>query len=82
MPDLCHLRHNGNQTMTETIHYLSVTEVARIVGVAKANISAYRMPPPDAWIGKTRGWLPATIDAWMAGRPGSGRWVSNPTAAP
>lgn len=33
---------------------------------------ALRMPEPDAYIGRTRGWKTETIDAWNAARPGRG----------
>ena len=41
------------------IEYMSVTDVAK-------------RPQPDATIGRTRGWLPETIDRWNASRPGRG----------
>ena len=31
-----------------------------------------KLPEPDAMIGRTRGWLPETIDGWNAKRPGRG----------
>ncbi|OYD60755.1 hypothetical protein BDB13_5634 [Rhodococcus sp. OK302] len=52
--------------------YLSTTEVAERLGVDRSAISHYKMPEPDAFIGKTRGWLPKTIDEWNASRPGRG----------
>ena len=55
-----------------TARYLSVTDVARRLGITSAAVSAYKLPEPDAMIGKTRGWLPETIDRWNAGRPGRG----------
>lgn len=54
--------------------YLSLTEVAERIGVTRGTLGRYRLPEPDAWIGATRGWLPATIDAWNAARPGRGNW--------
>ncbi|MDU5850926.1 MAG: hypothetical protein E6Z42_08230 [Bifidobacterium bifidum] len=39
--------------------YLGVKQVAERLG-------------PDAMIGRTRGWLPETIDGWNAKRPGRG----------
>lgn len=50
--------------------YLSSTEVAERIGVAPDTLGRYKLPEPDALIGTTRGWLPATIDAWNASRPG------------
>jgi predicted DNA-binding transcriptional regulator AlpA len=55
-----------------TIRYLSVTEVAKRLGISAAAVSAYKLPEPDATIGKTRGWEPETIDQWNASRPGRG----------
>lgn len=56
--------------MTE--HYLGVTEVANRLGIVKSAVSAYKLPEPDVMIGKTRGWLPETIDEWNRNRPGRG----------
>lgn len=55
-----------------TRRYLSASEVADRLGIDRSAISRYRMPDPDALIGKTRGWLPETIDEWNANRPGHG----------
>ncbi|MDR2279645.1 MAG: XRE family transcriptional regulator [Gordonia sp. (in: high G+C Gram-positive bacteria)] len=55
-----------------TAVYLSASEVADRIGVVPSAISRYKMPPPDALIGKTRGWLPDTIDEWNRNRPGRG----------
>lgn len=55
-----------------TRRYLSASEVADRLGIDRSAISRYRMPDPDALIGKTRGWLPETIDEWHANRPGHG----------
>lgn len=53
--------------------YLSVTEVADKTGLSANTVKAYshvpgRLPEPDAMIGRVRGWLPETIDTWMAKR--------------
>ena len=55
-----------------TIKYLSVTDVSKRLGISTAAVSAYKLPQPDALIGRTRGWLPETIDGWNAKRPGRG----------
>ena len=55
-----------------TIEYLSVTDVSKRLGISTAAVSAYTLPQPDALIGRTRGWLPETIDQWNAQRPGRG----------
>lgn len=41
-------------------------------GRQHAAVSAYKLPQPDATIGRTRGWLPDTIDQWNTQRPGRG----------
>ena len=46
------------------VEYLSVTDVAKRLGISTAAVSAYKLPQPDATIGRTRGWLPETIDQW------------------
>ena len=45
-----------------TTEYLGVTDVAKRLGISTAAVSAYKLPEPDATIGRTRGWLPDTID--------------------
>ncbi|MBT1182098.1 hypothetical protein JS531_09100 [Bifidobacterium sp. CP2] len=55
-----------------TNRYLSVTEVAARIGVKNASAAGYNLPEPDAIIGRTRGWLPETIDEWNRNRPGRG----------
>lgn len=54
------------------IEYLSFTEVAGRLGVKTGALATYKLPEPDAMIGRTRGWLPETIDRWNASRPGRG----------
>ena len=53
--------------------YLSVTEVAERSGLTLNTVKAYsqlpgRLPNPDAMIGRVKGWLPKTIDAWIKSR--------------
>lgn len=55
-----------------TTEYLGVKQVAERLGVTPGGLLNLRLPEPDALIGRTRGWLPATIDAWNAARPGHG----------
>ena len=65
-----------------TIEYLGPAEVAAYVArkhgkeLAAETIRSYaskgRMPVPDARIGGNAGWLPETIDRWVATRPGRG----------
>lgn len=59
------------------IRFLSRTEVAEMLGVKPDTLSRYKLPPEDALIGTTRGWLRETIAEWMETRPGRGRsWKS------
>ncbi len=56
-----------------TIRYLNAAEFAEYIGVKRNTVSRYKLPPVDAYIGKDRhGWLPESIDAWQARRPGPG----------
>lgn len=54
------------------IKYLSIQQFADRVGVTRGTIISYNLPIPDAYIGKTRGWLPETVDEWNNARPGRG----------
>lgn len=55
------------------IRYLSLAELAERIGINPRSASTYKdLPPPDAITGNIRGWLPATVDAWQAARPGRG----------
>jgi hypothetical protein len=54
--------------------FLGRTEVATYLGMRSLNsLSGVTLPPHDAEIGDRKGWLPTTIDAWQAARPGKGR---------
>ena len=58
---------------TSPRRYLSRPEVAKRIGVKTDTLNRYKLPDPDAQIGVRQvGWLPATIDAWNASRPGRG----------
>nr|BFF07593.1 hypothetical protein GCM10023233_25620 [Brevibacterium otitidis] len=50
----------------------SVSEVAELLEVQPATLSRYKLPEPDALIGRTRGWRRETIVEWNASRPGRG----------
>ena len=52
---------------TMTTEYLGIKQVSERLGVA--NAASYDLPEPDVTIGRTRGWLPDTIDQWNAQRP-------------
>lgn len=57
------------------IVYLSISEFADRIGVKPDTLNRYKLPEPDAMIGRSRGWLPETVDAWNAARPGRGhKW--------
>lgn len=58
--------------------YLSFTEVADRLGIKTGALATYKLPEPDAHIGRTRGWLPETIDQWNAQRPGRGAGGGRP----
>ena len=51
---------------------LGVKQVAERLGITSGGLLNLKLPEPDAMIGRTRGWLPATIDGWNAKRPGRG----------
>jgi len=63
-----------------TREYLGAADFAARAGLAPTTIRSYMRkgltPPADVVIttpsGPLRGWLPATIDAWLAARPGQG----------
>ena len=60
---------------TEVVHYLSRQEIAQRLGMrSMRSLSGIALPPHDVEVGVHRGWLPATIDAWHAERPGRGWW--------
>lgn len=52
--------------------YLGVKQVAERLGITSGGLLNLKLPEPDATIGRTRGWLPETIDEWNAQRPGRG----------
>lgn len=56
------------------LKFLSRAEVAARLGVKTDSINGYDLPDPDALIGKHKGWLPETIDAFKLRRPGRGNW--------
>lgn len=52
--------------------FLGASEFAERIGVSPNSMKRYDLPQPDALIGKVRGWLPETVDAWNECRPGQG----------
>lgn len=76
-----HALTNGEPAPTPSDHpdiprYLSRAQIARYLGLKSVHSLANNgdLPEPDVLVGTRRGWSPATIDAWRASRPGSGRW--------
>lgn len=55
-----------------TAEYLGVKQVAERLGITQGALLSLSLPEPDALTGRTRGWLPETIDEWNAARPGRG----------
>jgi predicted DNA-binding transcriptional regulator AlpA len=56
---------------------LTISEVAKLVGVSNQSIRAYRVrgtiPAPDGYLGRTPWWERSTIETWLAERPKRGR---------
>jgi hypothetical protein len=65
----------ATKTETEVKRYLSRDDVAQRLGMKSArSLSGIDLPPHDVEVGVHKGWLPETIDAWHATRPGRGWW--------
>ncbi|SPT53500.1 Uncharacterised protein [Actinomyces bovis] len=66
--------------MAEPARYLGLSALAERAGISRNTASSYAaggyLPPPDALIiegaREVRGWLPSTVDQWLASRPGRG----------
>jgi predicted DNA-binding transcriptional regulator AlpA len=56
--------------------YLTVSDIARLIGVTPKTWTSWvargKAPAADYRLGRTPGWEPATIDEWIAARPGRG----------
>lgn len=56
------------------IEYLAGPQIAERLNMSRSTIAGYRrrdkFPPPDATTDTLDGWLPQSIDAWNARRPG------------
>ena len=65
------------------IEYLDSKQVGERVGLAHQTIRQMRvrgqMPDPDAMIGRAVGWLPRTVDEWIAARNSGSSSASQPT---
>lgn len=55
-----------------TDNYLSLTDVAKRLGITKGALARYKLPEPDVLVGHARGWSETTIDQWNTNRPGRG----------
>ncbi len=71
------------RTVAARLGYLDTTAAAERIGVTVESLRQYRsrepkhasraaFPEPDAMLAGHPAWLPATIDAWLASRPGKG----------
>ena len=62
------------------VRHLGLAALAERAGITRGTAARYqsegRLPAPDIILvegaREARGWLPATIDAWLATRPGRG----------
>ena len=65
------------------IEYLDSRAVGERAGLAHQTVRQMRargqMPDPDAMIGRAVGWLPETIDKWIAARNSGSSSASQPT---
>jgi len=54
--------------------YLDTAGLAERAGLTPSTTRTYlcrgQLPAPDVMVGRTPGWLPETVDAWLAARPG------------
>jgi len=68
-----------------TVQYLSLQDVADRLKKSRSTVAKLQLPEPDVRVGSghnaPRGWLPETIDAWNAQRPGRGNWGSRKASA-
>lgn len=60
-------------TVSSMVRYLTITEFAERAGLSRNTLKSYanipgRLPEPDAIVGRVQGWLPETVDAWIAKR--------------
>ena len=66
--------------------YLSTADVAELCGLETSAIRTYltrgTMADPDIRVGQVPGWLPETIEAWRANRPGRGKRTDLPPVRP
>ncbi|MGO1439567.1 MAG: helix-turn-helix transcriptional regulator [Brevibacterium yomogidense] len=58
-----------HETQEGPLRYLSVGEVAELLGVTNAQLEKDSdLPEPDATVARTRGWLESTIELWLGDR--------------
>lgn len=66
--------------MAKPVEYLGLTGLAERANITPKTARHYledgRLPDPDVIVThgtqRVRGWLPETVDVWMANRPGRG----------
>lgn len=61
--------------------YLGVKQVAERLGITSGGLLNLKLPEPDAMIGRTRGWLPSTIDEWNRSVPDAASAEEDPARA-
>lgn len=70
--------HEQDPAPAGPLRYLDTAALAARVGLSPDTIRTYRrrtphlVPEPDVMVGEFAGWLPETVDAWLAQRPGPG----------
>ena len=81
-------------TETKTETYLTIEDVARVIGVGVDSMRVYHqraarnrraskprpgdLPPPDETFGRSPVWTESTISAWIDARPGRGAGGGRP----
>lgn len=57
------------ESQSGPLRYLTVGEVAELLGVATAQLEKDAgLPEPDATVGRTRGWLESTVERYVGDR--------------
>lgn len=47
---------------------MSMSDVARYLGVTRASVAITKLPEPDAYVGRAKGWKRSTIEKWAETR--------------
>lgn len=56
----------GHWRNLEGFRYLSLTDMANILGIRTTVMANYHLPFPDVYIGNTRGWSTKTFEKWCS----------------